>query len=63
LNDFQILWTNQIPLTFIDSRNFRPNLAVASKNCRSQKKKKKKKKKRKKKGKEKKKRKEGEHVT
>jgi hypothetical protein len=57
LNDFQILWTNQIPLTFIDSRNFRPNLAVASKNCRSQKKKKKKKK-RKQKKKEKKKRKE-----
>jgi hypothetical protein len=57
LNDFQILWTNQIPLTFIDSRNFRPNLAVASKNCRSQKKKKKKKK-RKEKKKEKKKRKE-----
>jgi hypothetical protein len=54
LNDFQILWTNQIPLTFIDSRNFRPNLAVASKNCRSQKKKKKKKKEKKKKRKRKK---------
>jgi hypothetical protein len=53
LNDFQILWTNQIPLTFIDSRNFRPNLAVASKNCRSQKKKKKKKRKEKKKEKKK----------